>query len=271
MGTLILMLIQFVGVMLSLRHSNPELTTWDAATNDTATAGFLAASATPLPATEVCAEGKTVFFLILLQGAILLINIGSAIYIQHQTWEGLQDIVDMEEAEAVVHGSKVKRRNVAELIMDSAGKIFCYDVCFCFYFFFLIGELIVGWYGRSLTSGLFCDPSGWPSTVMTIGFTYPILVFFFAIGWVILLHCHSLAEDCCRPCGGFNCCFGARPKPRQRSSDSDSDDDYYDDDDDDSARPQQQAMFPGRPVEQRPPRPRSRKCCCCCIPVPHFR
>lgn len=282
LGTIVVMVFQVVGVMLSLRHASPELTSTYEEVVTTTIAPFLAPTVTtsipqapprllqtPLnpPSEElmVCAHGKIVFLLILVEGLIALINIGCAVYIQHQTWEGLQDIVDMEEAEAAVTGQRAKRRNVAMLILDSSGKIFCYDVCFCFYFFFLIFELVLGGYGISLTSSSnpFCNPSGWPATVMSIGLSYPILVLCFAIGWVILLQCHSLAEDCCRPCGGFQCCFGKRPQPRTSTGADSSDEEYYYD-----SRPTPMQMVPGRPVQDTSPP--SRKCCCCCIPVPHF-
>jgi hypothetical protein len=277
LGTIALMFFQCVGVMLSLRHAKPQLTTSADEIPVTTPAPVALAPGAPTPAPlgpqvssfqghlvpQVCEGGSTVFMLILLEGVIALINFGSAIYIQRQTWEGLQDIVDIEEAEAAAGGKRVKRRNVAQLIMDSSGQIFCYDVCFCFYFFFIIGELAIAAYGTTLVGEPYCDPSGWPATVMYVGWIYPILVGFFAIGWVILLHCHSAAEDCCRPCGGFSCCFGERPLPRHLNPDG-SDSDY----DEEYGRPSQMQMRPGYPAPDRPPP--SRKCCCCCIPVPHF-
>jgi hypothetical protein len=271
LGTICLMIFQCVAVMLALRHSKPQLTTtYDEEAHYVTVApavapavAVVAAPTTPTPGAQVCEGGSTVFMLILVEGVIALINICSAVYIQQQTWEGLQDIVDMEEAEAAAGGKRVKRRNVAQLIMDSSGQIFCYDVCFCFYFFFLILELIIAAYGTTLVQEPYCNPSGWPASVMYVGWIYPILVGFFAVGWLLLLHCHSAAEDCCRPCGGFACCFGERPLPRHLQPDG-SDSDYYDDE----YGPTQMQMRPGYPAAQQPPP--SRKCCCCCIPVPHF-
>jgi hypothetical protein len=263
--TFLMMIIQIVGCILSFRQSSVLLATPSNSTVPAVPTTPFPGALPSIPPTVGCAHAHMIIAFLFLELVLAFVNIGLAVYVQRQTWEGLQDIVDMEQTEARATGQQVRKRNVATLILDSAQNIFCYDVCFCFYFFLLIVELGLGVYGASLTSTLGCNPSGWPATVMYMGLAYPICIAVWSICWVVLLHFHSCMEDCCKPFGGsgFNCCFGRRPEARTGRDPFDSDDEEA------PAQPQQVVMGQVIGGRQAQPPP-SRKCCCCCIPVPHF-
>lgn len=205
----------------------------------------------PQPA-GVCPHGGKVLLVLGMFAVIALINIFTAFYVQHQTWEGLRDIVDEEEEEARKHHRKREKKNVADIIIGSSGRVFCYDICFCFNIFFLIAQFCLGMWGAGYVDDYeFCNPNGWPSMATRCGMMYPVLVVMWSIGWVILLHLHSCLESCCSVFGPINCCWGNRPQPRT--------DDPYDSDSDDG-------VSGWRHVMGAPPKRRVRHCCCC-IPI----
>lgn len=196
-------------------------------------------------------EGESLLKLLMMGfAAVAVINLLSAVYVQRQVWEGLLDVVDEEErANSLTGKKKHKKSSVAELILSSSGKVFCYDVCFCFYFFLLIGQFVMAIAGDRNTQEPNCGAEGWRGTVFSLAYAYPIMVAFYTLGWVIFLYCHSCVEACCAPFGDINCCFGRRPTPREADSDS-SDEDGY-------------GGYANRSGKPKP----AKRCCCFCIPV----
>lgn len=208
-------------------------------------------TAAAVAAAPTCDRGGSVVILLLLVCAIALVNIFCAFYVQYQTWQGLVDIVDEEEEEAKRTGSRPKKSNVAELILDSSGRVFCYDVCFCFNFFFLIVQYGIAYYGKGLVAEPNCNPREFPAKAMYYAEWYPFMCVGYGIGWFIVLHLHSCLESCCSPFGEINCCWGHRPSPRV---------DY----DGGSSSDEEGGGWLGRPP---PGQKRRSRTCCCCIPV----
>lgn len=180
-------------------------------------------------AVGVCAKGTEVLGFTVIMGVFAVLNVFCALYVQHQVWETLIDLVEEEQDAPADKRGRRPEKNVATLIMDSSGRVFCYDICFCFYFFFLILEMVVAYYGNNLTDEAFCNPKGWPAMATETTYTYLILLVVFAFLWFIMIRCHSALENCCAPCGGFTCCFGRKPKPRDSglSGFDSSDDEAY--------------------------------------------
>lgn len=123
--------------------------------------------------------------------------------------------MDEEEDHALETGKQPRRVNVAQLIRDSSGTIFWHNICFCIYFFFLIGCFVYNYsWGTPTFSGAGCDTDSWGNTVVIVGCTYPILVFVYTVMWRIFLRMHNCLENVLKPCGGFTCCFGRAPPSR---------------------------------------------------------
>lgn len=219
-------LLTFLAVILAFVGGQDMFNSWD--TSSTTAAPGQVAPATGTSTSSCSKLGMLVLFLV---GAfvIALINICFAVYVQSKIWEGLVDLVDEEEAEAVQSGQPVRRRNVGQLIMDSAGTVALYDIAFCLYFFFLLAQLAFFAWGITIIRTHGCNVSGWPGVVAYLGISYPIIVFMWVFLWWVFLCLHSCMEDVCRPFGGCSCCFGKRPNPRGQPAsydESDDEDDY---------------------------------------------
>mmetsp|Transcript_23631 Transcript_23631/g.52394 ORF Transcript_23631/g.52394 Transcript_23631/m.52394 type:complete len:277 (+) Transcript_23631:91-921(+) len=177
----------------------------------------MGANATSTEGAEKCTQPVPLF----LGGSIAwaLVNVCFAFYVQGQVWQGLMDLVDEEEEEEVTSGRRVKRRNMARLILDSAGNIFCHNIAFCIYFFLLIGSCF--WYmaGKDwVQSAEACNPDGWPTWTYRAGIAYPVLVVCFCMWWVVMLHIDGCVSNITKPMGGLGCCFGRPPLPRSAAS-----------------------------------------------------
>jgi hypothetical protein len=118
------------------------------------------------------------------------------------------------------------------LILSSSCTVFCRDIVFCFYFFFLIAAFAWHIAGIDWTSGgPGCNPRGWPGHTVRLGIAFPVVVVFWSCAWAMFLCVHTCLETCLDPCGGISCCFGKRPLPRNRADtpgyDSSSESDEY--------------------------------------------
>jgi hypothetical protein len=204
-------------------------------------------------APTACPRSGTVLALLLLMVIIAMINIASSLYIQNQVWEGICDVVDEEYQQELATGRQAKKRTLGDLILGSMGQVFCYDICFCFFFFFMIAQFAIAFFGSYVTADAACNPGGWPAYTCWLCTLYPVLVLVYSIIWWISLHCHSAMEDCCRPFGGFTCCFGGKPLPRSTGA-------YPGDiSSDDEGEEWQRGPSGGKQQRKRN--------CCCCIPV----
>jgi len=222
--------ISIVGAVTGLADKNLVVHVVKTGAATTTLAPFATTSSMP-PGVVVCEKPVKMFLIV-----DILFSIGHiafSFYIQWSVWDKLCELVDEEEEEAerTGMGARMKRRNVAELIIDSSGNIALRDIGFCLYFFFLIGSFVFSIMGASWTKFPGCNPQQWPGTVAVLGIVFPILVAVFAFNWVIFLCAHAACEHCFARCGGFSCCFGKRPLARSRnlemtSSDSSDSESY---------------------------------------------
>lgn len=159
-------------------------------------------------ATPVIVCEHPVKLLLMADMVFAVCHVCMAFYMQGVVWERVRKTIDEEEGAS-------KKSGLVEIILESFFYVFCRDVLFCLYVFFLAGTFAANYMGVSWTSQLAgCNPGGYPQSCFKVGVWFPWAVVGLGFVWLLGLFCNSGLDACMTPCGGFKCCFGQKPPPR---------------------------------------------------------
>jgi len=170
------------------------------------------ASASVAPLVVIVCE-HPVKLLLMANMVFAVMHVSMAFYMQSVVWERVRVTID----EYVPSGYELRTQGLVEIILESFTYVFCRDVLFCLYVFFLAGTFAANYMGRGWTSGNElpgCNPGGYPQDCFKVGVWFPWAVVGLGFAWLMGLSCNTALDQCCAPCGGFKCCFGQKPPPR---------------------------------------------------------